>query len=118
MEQDVEATNAVGEDIARELRRQRQVNYKLCKCTFKGGEQADVEVWERKNFVHRRIAARHMKEQRIQYKQPSAKRGPNQEQSYWKPAEVMAKYRQAALLALHEQALADRLSPALGMMCS
>ena len=46
-------------------------------------------------------------------KQPPARKGSNDQQSFWKPEEVVALFRQEALAALQEDAAARQLSPGI-----
>ena len=66
-------------------------------------ESPEVPLWERIHFVSRSTASRHLSAQRAAKKQPPARRGANLEQSFWKPVDVIALFKQEALRALQEE---------------
>ena len=77
MDDEVDRINAAIDDLRTEVTRKRQANYVLCNCTLRHCHKPDVETWERKNYVNRAVANRHMREQRAHNRQPKAKKGSN-----------------------------------------
>ena len=108
MESDVDKLNQLASKLFADLNEQRQNGYVLCKC--EECDHSDAPVWERSNFCSRGTSSLHIKNQRIRNKQPPARKGSNDQQSFWKPEEVVALFRQEALAALQEDAAADRQS--------
>lgn len=111
MESDVDKVYRLASKLFADLNEQRQNGYVLCKC--EACDQSDAPVWERCNFCSRGTSSLHSKNQRIRKKQPPARKGSNDQQSFWKPEEVVALFRQEALAALQEDAAARQLSPGI-----
>jgi len=106
MESDVDMLNRLASKLFADLDGQRQNGYVLCKC--EGCEQSDVPLWERSNFCSRGTSSLHVKNQRLRKKQAPPRKGSNEQQSFWKPEEVVALFTQEALAALQEDADAQQ----------
>ena len=88
MESDVDQLNQLASKLFADLNGQRQNGYVLCKC--EECDHSDAPVWERSNFCSRGTSSLYIKNQRIRKKQPPARKGSNDQQSFWKPEEVVA----------------------------
>ncbi len=115
MESDVDMLNRLASKLFADLDGQRQNGYVLCKC--EGCEQSDVPLWERSNFCSRGTSSLHVKNQRLRKKQAPPRKGSNEQQSFWKPEEVVALFTQEALAALQEDADAQQPRPGTNQFC-
>lgn len=102
MDSDVRSINSAAAQFLAELNNKRTSGLVLCKCDCCEKPGLDVPVWERTNFVARSTASLHVRTERLAKKQPPAKKGRQQDQSFWTPLEVVEVFRQEALLALQE----------------